>query len=79
MQIIVEISYYPLTPDYEPHILGLIRGLQAASDIEVSSGETSTVVRGEFDEVFAVLQRECRTVLQKDVKSVLVMKILNTV
>ena len=78
MQVIVDISLYPMANDYDGHILTLIQNLQSVNGIEVTPGETSTVVRGEYDVVFEVLEREIKAILSSKVRSALVIKLLNT-
>jgi uncharacterized protein YqgV (UPF0045/DUF77 family) len=78
MQIIVEISLYPFTKDYDALILDFVHKLQDYKDIEVSLGETSTVVRGEYDTVFAMLKHECKAALSGKARTALVIKVLNT-
>jgi uncharacterized protein YqgV (UPF0045/DUF77 family) len=78
MQIIVEISLYPFTRDYDDLILDFVQKLQDCKDIEVSPGETSTVVRGEYDTVFAMLEHECKAALSGKARTAVVIKILNT-
>jgi uncharacterized protein YqgV (UPF0045/DUF77 family) len=58
--ISVEISLYPLTPDYKPPILDFIARLRANGRLTVISNTMSTQVQGDYDEVFDTLKREMR-------------------
>lgn len=78
MQVILELSLYPLTRDYDRSILDFIDRLRAHSDLDISTGETATVVRGTYDNVFAMLEKECRDLLDGNDRVALVMKLLNT-
>lgn len=79
MQAIAEISLYPLSMDYDNPILDFIRRLRAYPGIHVQPGETSTVVRGTYEQVFGILERECRVTLEGDTRAAFVIKLLNTV
>ncbi|HLF63301.1 MAG TPA: YkoF family thiamine/hydroxymethylpyrimidine-binding protein [Saprospiraceae bacterium] len=79
MQVIVEISLYPLTENYSSIIANFVGRLSGYDGIEVTLGETSTVIRGDYDVIFKMLEAECRDVLDRDVKSAFVIKLLNTV
>jgi len=76
MDIAVEISFYPLERDFVPPIQDLIDRLQAHASLKVVSNSMSTQVSGEYDTVMAALARELRPGLERDVKSVYVMKLL---
>lgn len=79
MQILAEISLYPLTQDYDALILDFVRRIRQYDGIEVTVGQTSTVVRGEYEVVFQILQRECGISLSAGVKTAVVIKLLNGV
>ncbi|HLF63299.1 MAG TPA: YkoF family thiamine/hydroxymethylpyrimidine-binding protein [Saprospiraceae bacterium] len=78
MQIIVEISLYPFTKDYDTTILNFVQKLRDYKDIDVTPSETATVVRGEYNAVFAMLEQECKAALSGNARTALVIKILNT-
>ena len=78
LQVLVEISFYPLSDSYEVDILEFIKRLRSYDGIEVEPGQTSTVIRGDFDLVWAILETECKIALGRGSKSALVIKILNT-
>lgn len=58
--ISVEISLYPLTPDFKPPILDFITRLHAYPGLTIISNSMSTQVQGEYDEVWDILKREMR-------------------
>jgi uncharacterized protein YqgV (UPF0045/DUF77 family) len=78
MQVILELTLYPLTRQYDEQILRFVEALRNYPDLDVRTGETATVIRGEYEMVFRMLEAECRKVLEQDVRSALVMKLLNT-
>jgi uncharacterized protein YqgV (UPF0045/DUF77 family) len=59
-RISVEISLYPLTPDYKPPIRDFIARLKANSQLTVVSNTMSTQIQGDYDEVWDALKREMR-------------------
>jgi uncharacterized protein YqgV (UPF0045/DUF77 family) len=58
--ISVEISLYPLTPDFKPPIIDFIARLRANSKLTIVSNTMSTQIQGEYDEVWDTLKREMR-------------------
>jgi uncharacterized protein YqgV (UPF0045/DUF77 family) len=80
MEIGVEISLYPLTERFAPAIHDFIARLSAAPDIKVVSGSLSTQVFGEYEQVFATLQRELRATFEsrseQGGKAVFVLKVM---
>jgi uncharacterized protein YqgV (UPF0045/DUF77 family) len=58
--ISVEISLYPLTPDFKPPIRDFIARLRANPKLTVVSNTMSTQIQGEYDEVWETLKREMR-------------------
>jgi uncharacterized protein YqgV (UPF0045/DUF77 family) len=80
MEIGVEISLYPLAERFAPAIHDFIARLTAAEDLKVVSGSFSTQVFGEYERVFATLQRELRATFASRGgecgKAVFVLKIL---
>ncbi len=78
MYCIVEVTKYPLTPDYEKPILDFIKRLSVHEDLDITTGETSTVIRGEYDHVMGILQDEIKTSLNMGIRTSFVLKVLNT-
>jgi uncharacterized protein YqgV (UPF0045/DUF77 family) len=79
MQILTEISMYPLSRDYDQPIHAFIQKLKSHQGIEVTPGETSTVIRGEYQVVMDILRSEVRSVLDSEVRTAFVVKLMNTV
>jgi uncharacterized protein YqgV (UPF0045/DUF77 family) len=79
MQVLAEISMYPLSREYDAPILEFIGKLRSHQNIDVTPGETSTVIRGEYEVVMDVLRSEIRPALDGAVRTAFVIKVLNTV
>jgi len=80
MDIGVEISLYPLRPDYAPAIREFLARLNTAPHLRVVTNSMSTQVFGAYDEVMEALRRELRTTFESvqaaSGKAVFVMKVL---
>ncbi|GAB4310915.1 MAG: hypothetical protein Kow00127_00700 [Bacteroidales bacterium] len=76
MKISVEISYYPLQPEFVTPILGFIRALNTYEDIRVVTNGMSTQIFGTYDRVMEILTREIKKAFEEP-HSVFVMKIIN--
>jgi uncharacterized protein YqgV (UPF0045/DUF77 family) len=70
---------YPLSREYDAPILEFIGKLRSHQNIEVTPGETSTVIRGEYEVVMDILKSEVRTALNGSYRTAFVVKLLNTV
>jgi uncharacterized protein YqgV (UPF0045/DUF77 family) len=77
MRIAVDISLYPLADDFLPPIKNVVERLNDITSVEVSTNAMSTQIRGEYDEVMAVLNQEIRTTFEQCPKAVFAIKILN--
>lgn len=77
MKVIVEIALYPLTKAYDDPILDFIGRLRAYSELDVKVGETSTVVHGTYDDVFRILNQECKTSLEGPDRALFMIKLVN--
>jgi uncharacterized protein YqgV (UPF0045/DUF77 family) len=77
MRVAVDISLYPLADEFLPPIKDIVQRLNALSSIEVVTNPMSTQIRGEYDEVMAVLNQEIRTTFEQCPKAVFAIKILN--
>ena len=77
MQVAVDISLYPLDSDIIPPILDVIGRLKGSADLDVVTNPMSTQIRGEYDDVMAMLTRELKTTFENLPKAVFVIKILN--
>jgi uncharacterized protein YqgV (UPF0045/DUF77 family) len=77
MRVAVDISLYPLADDFIPPIQDVIRRLNTHDSIEVVTNPMSTQLRGEYDDVMAVLSQEVKTSFENSPKVVFAIKILN--
>jgi len=77
MKVAVDISLYPLNEDFIPPIKDVIARLKAHADIDVVTNPMSTQLRGEYDDVMAVLQSELKTTFENVPKAVFAIRILN--
>ncbi len=77
MRVAVDISLYPLADDFLTPIKDVIDRLNANSSVEVVTNAMSTQIRGEYDEVMAVLNREIKKTFDQCPKAVFAIKILN--
>ena len=78
MYCLTEITLYPLDKDYETPILDFISRLNAHPGLEISTGETSTVMRGDYDLVMKTLAHEMKVSLEGTTRMSFVLKVLNT-
>lgn len=77
MRITVELSLYPLAPDFVGPITDFIVLLRREPGLEVVTNQMSTQVRGEFDAVTAAVNRCTRAAMERVHPVVLVAKFLN--
>jgi uncharacterized protein YqgV (UPF0045/DUF77 family) len=77
MKVAVDISLYPLQDDLIPPIVDVIERLKSNDELYVDTNSMSTQVRGEYDDVMAVLTDELKTTFEQLPKAVFVMKFLN--
>jgi uncharacterized protein YqgV (UPF0045/DUF77 family) len=76
MQTSVEISFYPLRPEFVTPILDFIDRLKKYKNIRAITNGMSTQVFGEYDEVMAALTSEIKSSFALP-HSVFVLKIVN--
>ncbi len=77
MRVAVDSSLYPLADDFLPPIKDVVERLNAISSVEVSTNAMSTQIRGDYDEVMAVLKQEIGETFEQCPKAVFAIKILN--
>lgn len=77
MQVVVDISLYPLDKEFISPIKDVIERLKRHDGIEVETNRMSTQVRGDFDVVMPILSAEIRTTFEKLPHAVFAIKILN--
>ncbi len=76
MKTSVEISYYPLRPEFVTPILDFIKRLKAHKDIEAVTNGMSTQVFGEYKAVMKALTTEIEKSFELP-HSVFILKIVN--
>ena len=76
MKTSVEISYYPLRPEFVTPILDFIKRLKQYKAIEAVTSGMSTQVFGEYDEVMNAITIEIKTSFELP-HSVFILKIVN--
>ncbi len=77
MKVAVDISLYPLADDFIPPIKDVIERLNANPSVEVVTNAMSTQLRGEYDDVMNVLNREIKGTFEQCPKAVFAIRILN--
>ncbi|PRO73760.1 hypothetical protein C6Y40_10170 [Alteromonas alba] len=77
MQVMVELSLYPLVNDYIGPIKAFIERLNSYSNLTVITCSTSTQVHGDYTEVMQVLGAEMQRTHEEVGQAVFVAKFLN--
>ncbi|MCW8107696.1 YkoF family thiamine/hydroxymethylpyrimidine-binding protein [Alteromonas ponticola] len=77
MQVMVELSLYPLVEHYIAPIKAFIERLHNDKQISITTSRTSTQVTGDYDYVMALLTKEMKATHQQVGQAVFVAKILN--
>ncbi len=77
MQLLVEISMYPLQGDYIPPIKGFIERLNTDERFEVATTPTSTRVSGEHFALMGFLSEEMHIAYEQVGQAIFVCKFLN--
>lgn len=78
MNIVADLSLYPLKNGPVPEIIGFIKSLRAQDGIEIVTNQLSTQLRGDFDSVTGAINRCMRQVMEASGNTVvLVVKYLN--
>lgn len=76
MKIVVEVSMYAFTKEYEREVLAFLEELHGYDGLTIRVNTLSTQVYGEFDRVMEAVQASIRSVFSNDVKASFVMKVL---
>jgi uncharacterized protein YqgV (UPF0045/DUF77 family) len=76
MQTSVEMSYYPLTEEFIPHIKDFIDRLNQNKKLVVRTNGMSTQIFGDYDEVMGTITKEIKKSFELP-HSVFVLKIIN--
>jgi uncharacterized protein YqgV (UPF0045/DUF77 family) len=77
MQVMVELSLYPLVNEYIPPIQSLIDRLNSYAELSVSTSSTSTQVTGEYSDVVGILGTEMQRTHEEVGQAIFVAKFLN--
>ena len=75
MDIGLEISLYPLRPQFRQPIHALIERLQSDRSLRVVTNSMSTQIFGDYDRVMALLTQELRTTLSQEQPAACVIKV----
>jgi uncharacterized protein YqgV (UPF0045/DUF77 family) len=76
MDVAVEISLYPLRPDYLPVIRAFIERLRASPRLRVESTSMSTQIVGEYGFVMQLLSQELHAALAGSARTVVIIKLV---
>ena len=77
MQVMVEISLYPLMEQYIQPIKGFIERINNHPELWVDTSTTNTLVRGDYQTVMAILGNEMQRTHEEVGQAVFVAKFLN--
>lgn len=77
MKASVEISMYPLDPNYGTPILKFINRLNEHPELIVQTNNMSTQVFGEYDLLMSTISKEMKQSFQEEEAVVMVMKVIN--
>jgi uncharacterized protein YqgV (UPF0045/DUF77 family) len=77
MNIVAEMSLYPLKDGAVPDIIGFIRELRRQAGVEIVTNQLSTQLRGEFEAVTQAVNGCMRMAMAAPNTVVLVVKYLN--
>lgn len=75
MNAIVEISLYPLKNKFIPSIDKFIDKLHKYDELQVSTNDLSTLIKGDYDKVMDVLKKEMKKSFSDNKSAVFVLKI----
>ncbi len=76
MNVSIDISMYPLKPDYKPSIKAFIDSLNSYAEITTQENNMSTQVFGEYRAAMKIVQDEIEKTSGDEPKVVFVMKII---
>ena len=77
MKASVDISMYPLDPEFGTSILQFIGRLKNHPGLRLQSNTMSTQIFGEYDDIMAALTQEMRTSFEEKKAIVMVIKVAN--
>ncbi|MEQ8516453.1 MAG: thiamine-binding protein [Chromatocurvus sp.] len=73
----VELSFYPLTREYEQRVIDFIHRLRQDVGVRLQTGGMSTLIHGDHDTVFDLLRDATRDFNAGDDTCIFVAKFLN--
>ncbi len=76
MKIVLEVSMYAFTEEFEREVLVFLEKLHGYDDLTIRVNTLSTQIYGEFDRVMEAVQTSIHSVFSNDVKASFVMKVL---
>ncbi len=78
MRLTVDISLYPMTPEYGNLILDFVQSLREKRDnLTISTNPMSTQISGDYDQIMALLSNEIKQVFGQQETAVVVLKLTN--
>ena len=77
MQVMVELSLYPLVNEFIPPIKNFIERLNSHQALTVTTCSTSTQVTGDYQTVMQILRTEMQRVHEEVGQAIFVAKFLN--
>jgi len=76
MTATLEISMYPLQPDYREQILEFLRILHEHKNMDIKVNALSTQIQGDYDDTFAAVREATKSVYSSGVKASFIIKVL---
>jgi uncharacterized protein YqgV (UPF0045/DUF77 family) len=77
MQVMVELSLYPLVNEYIPPIQNFIDRLNSYTELSINTCSTSTQVTGDYAKVMEILGKEMQRTHEEVGQAIFVAKFLN--
>ncbi len=77
MNVAVDISLYPLDPDFVPPIKDVIERLNRHAGLDITTNAMSTQIFGEYEAVMKALHAEIGTTFRQLPHAVFAIRILN--
>lgn len=77
MRISLDISLYPLHPDFKKDIKKFIKKISKNENLTIVTNGLSTQLFGEYDEVMSTIQKELKKTFDSEEKFTVVIKMMN--
>jgi uncharacterized protein YqgV (UPF0045/DUF77 family) len=77
MKISLDISLYPLHPDYKKDIKKFIKKISKSEVVKVSTNGLSSQLFGEYDDVMTILNKELKKTFNSKEKFTVIIKMMN--